>query len=299
MKPRQALSGRERKNSFGPSAHKMCNRDTHDRQFKEFFFDTCSAPEYRCHPHFYIIHGYDGQCHDSLVERFQYHYLADKNILPLRVPWPCSMKLEEGKSFLHSKLCEKMACEFQAARGRDESPMSDVYKRCRDMSSFTLLKLIGPDLSDLKTYDMVVIVHRIMASEWKDVYHSLLWYLTEYWKPLRDRELPLFLIFLNVVYPSSDSFLTRIRRWYTRKYVYDNLVMLWEAVKHQSQCLLIEELTNVSQEDVSTWIWENAKRLGDSERTMTIHEIFKGKSHLPMCEIEKALEQIALENNRM
>lgn len=264
---------------------KLCDRDSHEYEFWDFFCKHQDDPNCRNRPKFFIIHGNAGECHMSLVERLRQtkiRYYAenryqDESALPRLVKAPVSAEKDLS---VHQK-------RFQARL------FKAVDKRYTgtDYSIRALCKLLGK-------YPVVMISHDIPAIEWKPHYGELLtWCMTDYWEGITAvGNPPLFLIFLNVTYPDTPAqgvfqrMFDKTRK--VKRAVESELKRIEAFAAEKCPCLMIPEIGPVTIEDVKRWFNENTD-LDESEWLQTVNGLFKDNTKSrKMVDIEKELMKI-------
>jgi len=290
----EKLTGRQPK--YGDIIVKLCDRDPHDAAFREFFNAHCKVEQHQNVPHFYIIHGDKGQCHESLVERFRDTHIKEfvnpkwreKTIKPflIRVSLPGSNDLEQHKVMLRYAMFDL------------------ITRRTYKDKNYSAQALCS--LAALQNYNTVIIAHYIEASEWRAHYRELLqWYITEFWssipcdKPSCGKsvcDMRQFLVFFNVVYRPAERKGNVFIRMFDRTprikgYVRKELKLLYNSVKDRIPCLLIDELESVTEADVEKWFW-NHTEVDQVSIEGYVKAIFEGKDILSMAEVEKKLTPI-------
>lgn len=108
----------------------------------------------------------------------------------------------------------------------------------------------------LKKHRVVMLSHEISAFEWdKNCEKLALWYLRQFWERPECREnMPLFLIFLNIIYPISKLYSrTEILIWeYLRKKRIRKTARLL-AAELKDCCFLFDELKRIDIKHVKAW----------------------------------------------
>lgn len=274
--------------NYGRLITRMCNRGHHDHKFKEFFLEKCSDKQCQNQPQFYIIHGNEGQCHNSLVERLHYTYIKnfvrqewkEKTILPrpYKVSWLKDSKLDICKKRLKHEIFSAVNPRYMGA----------------DYSINSLCSMPG-----IKEYNVVIIVHYIQASDWMRSCSAdlLKWYMQDFWSmPECCENMPQFFIFLNVEYPVPTQGGGLLKMLYKKEKHVKNRVKkdietVYNSVKDSCNCLLIEELEPVSKEDVKKWFWKYTG-FNDAVYHGKIKDFFQDADFKNMAEIEEWLQEI-------
>jgi hypothetical protein len=258
-----------------PFVIKKCNRDDQVNNFMNFFLERTKKCPHR--PHFYIIHGNDGQGHDSLVERLLNTDLGDyarkqwgENyaavLPPIEVSWPKQGSLTEMKSNLKRTLITR----FREFHEIDEFD-ADILAR----------------LPYFDKRHLVIIKHKIHSSKWNKWTTRLMeWYIKDFWgelDPDRDEEIPLFLVFFNIIYQPSHSpwtlFGQKISTALTKKRIQEQLRQLSHMADEKCPCKLIEELNSIDREDVDDWLSQNNIVQPEWKRKELIDSIFIENNH--------------------
>jgi hypothetical protein len=250
-----------------PGVSKKCNRNLQVNDFMNFFLERSKKCPH--HPHFYSIHGNDGEGHDSLLERLLNTCLRDyakrqwgenyAAILLSEVSWPRRGSLTEMKSNLKRNLINRFG----------------EFHEVDEFDADTLVRLPYFDKRPL-----VVIKHNIYSSKW-DKWTALLmeWYIKGFWgelDPDRYEEIPLFLVFFNVIYQPSPWTLFWQKIWITntKKRIREQLRHLSLATDEKCPCKLIKELNSIEPEDVADWLSENNIIQPEWKRKEFIDSIF-------------------------
>lgn len=270
---------------------RACDRDREDICFRDFFNEYCR--ECPPTPHFYILPGEAGECHASFVKR-----LRDTRIKP----------------FIDSLIRESGRTGHATNRPYDATVPWKITPDMRSASrSYTLREAFhqaffntDPPDPSLSLTDMfrklgamknkvVLFTHNIHAEQWDE--RMTAWYITEFWKQgfvcREDEEVPLFLIFMNLVYPESDRQGGMERfLWhrFRRKRIRKTLNRLKASCKRENCRLLIfEDLEGITKQHVSDWFDRFGKDLLQQDRLDLIYTLFKDRPQVCMMEIEKKL----------
>ncbi|MGD2091126.1 MAG: DUF4062 domain-containing protein [Candidatus Aminicenantes bacterium] len=244
---------------------KKCDRDRQVNDFMNFFLEKSKKCPHR--PHFYIIHGSDGEGHDSLLERLINNDLGNyakrqwgenyAAILLSEVPWPKRGSLTELESNLKRTLINR-------------------FREFHEIDEFDADTLVRFPYFDKR--HLVIIKHNIYSSKW-DKQTALLmeWYIKDFWgelDPRRLEEIPLFLVFFNVIYKQE-----KIWKSNTKKRICKQLQCLLKALDEKCPCKLIEELNPIEPEDVADWLSENKIIQPGWKRKELIDSIFIEDNH--------------------
>jgi hypothetical protein len=251
-----------------PFVIKKCNRDRQFNDFIDFFLERSNKCPHL--PHFYIIHGNDGQGHDSLLERLIHSFLGNyaKNrwgenyasILRSEVSWPGQGSLTEMKSNLKRALINE-------------------FKEFHEVAGFNADLLVRLPYFDKR--HLVIIKHKIHSTKWNKWTTGLLeWYIKDFWGELntdRDEEIPLFLVFFNIIYQPSPRTLWGQKLWRanTKKRIREKLGQLSRSADEKCPCKLIEELNSIEPEDVDEWLSRNHLVQPEWKRKEIIDSIFR------------------------
>jgi hypothetical protein len=142
---------------------------------------------------------------------------------------------------------------------------------------------------------VVIFTHNIYAEQWD--YNTVVWYITRFWKQgfvcREDIEMPLFLNFLNLLYPESD-YQGRIERFvwsrFKKKQIAHDLIQLQAACETEKcRVMIFEELAGITQEHVSQWLARFGQGLLKKDEMDLIYGLFKNRATVCMAEIEKEL----------
>lgn len=277
----------ETKSTVGRFVHKMCNREEQVDAFDDFFDEykdnitTEQKP-----PQIYIIHGREDECHNSLVERFQYEKIKQFNkitfndsVKPLleKLPFEFDGDLEARKKRLSRKLFKLFDMNYP---GSDFSN-SSFRDFCIDKG--------------LNKHRIIILSQDIVASKWDEDFRKLIeWYINDFWAGFKSSEdTPQFLIFLNVKYAAGDKpgmFKTLFKAKNTNKKIAKSLVGIQELT--QAPCIMLKELPRIIREHVEKWFSEHNINIGELERLEIIDKMFKKEKELCMAKVESELEII-------
>ena len=240
---------------FGPVVYKMCNRDDQENDFLKFF--TPKLKKCPRQPHFYFLHGEDGECHESFIERIEKtrikHYVEQEcgqhyaGVYSKTIPWPTRGDLETRQ--------EDLTWNFIKAF----EPMEATPAK--------LANALGQTMA-FRKHPVVIIVHNMDAAKWDQRNEQfILWYIGGCWGKLEcQADMPQFLIFLNVIYPRTRhiKLAQRLLPWkyYPKKRIGKQLGCLHAASGEPDPCQLIEELRAVTRADVREWFSQYGRAYG-------------------------------------
>ncbi len=277
---------RETKSTAGRFVHKMCNRDEQVDAFDDFFDkykDNISTEQKP--PQIYIIHGHEDECHNSLVERFQYEKIKqfikitfNDSVKPLfeKLPLEFDGGLEARKKRLSRKLFKLFDMNYQGSVSN-----SSFHDFCIDKG--------------LNKHRIIILSQDIVASKWDVDFRKLVeWYINDFWAGFRcSEDTPQFLIFLNVKYTAGDKpgmFKALFKAKNTKKDIEKNLVDIQGLT--QVPCIMLKELPRIIREHVEIWFSEHNIKVAELERLKIINEMFKKDKELCMAKVESELEII-------
>jgi len=267
-----------------PDAHRghavinTCDRKKQEEEF-ETLFDLCNNG--RCgHAQIYIIHGHERERHQSLVERFRNTQLRTlgSGMIPQLwdLGWPQIGNLHVDSQRIVSLLFEK--------------------RKYKDVSGTLLERARAFRESVASVQSPVIIMHKIDASEWLRTTRKLIKAYVEFWDAVKraddemksagdDGALPLFIVFLNVVYPTFEEDsrapmrnLRALWHWGKIRRARVSLQMLskmrgrspLEAPAPQcASVALLEELRCVRVRDVKNWMIKH--KYGNHEVESELH----------------------------
>jgi serine/threonine protein kinase len=271
--------------NLGPLVSRMCNRWRQVNSFDAFFRESQQRAPGR--PQVHVVHGPEGESHDSLVERIVAtrltHFATEiggderGTVKALRIPWPEGDDLETRRRDLAISLFREVASGYMG----------------HELTALALSRQ-----ASLALCPIVAIHHDIRTSSWDRVTEDLLqWYVNDFWGALpAGAQVPLFVVFLKViaepVRPTS-----RLASWFRpldrrRVDVIARMQAVLGAPNTRCAVHIASELTPVTENDVKDWF--NQHGLYDTERAR--HErassIFRNTPRRPMAEVEAALEEI-------
>lgn len=272
---------------LGPLVAKMCDRSLQDHGFWTFFQKTWeSCPK---QPQIFVIHGKEGECHESLVAHLRATrvsgYLqrqASGTVIQHNLPFGFDGDIHHRK--------RQLACQLTESLGTPScAPVFTVEELCA-----------LPGIRDGK-HPVVVLSHDLDAAKWDRHQERLVkWYVHEFWAMLECREdIPQFLIFLMVVYPDEDKqgivdkFIRRAER--CKKTAGRQLNQILCSAKAPCHCLFLSELAEIERGHVRHWFFKHRIPMSEKEKLDRIEALFAGKKTCPMADVEDALEKIVRE----
>jgi len=277
------LSGAEPK--LGPLVSKMCNRRPQEDGFRGFFLqnieDRPGAPQ------IYVIHGEEGECHESLVERLVYwlesfagaKYGEQKGTLRLKkIPW----QYEDAWELRRDRLLSWLFEQFAPRRGF----------RLEDLSAAAFSQLVSRSGTAV-----TIIEHDIRAGRWDRDAERLVAAYFAFWGGLKDDpSRPQILVFLNLVYPSmrQQHVWRRALEKLARRRIQGRLSEL--ASTSNCPCVVLNELQPVTRDDVMEWFSLHDVYDSEEARLRTLHQIFESGPEVgtrkTMAEIEVRLRDV-------
>lgn len=267
---------------LGDLVYKMCNRSPQENDFLRFFrVRLRDAPR---QPHFYFVHGRDGECHESLIERLE------KTCIKKYVEQSCGVQYADVQSKLVA----------WPRRGDLQTRKEDLvfnFMKTFDSDDFSPNDLVSSlcSLTLLRKQPLIIIRHNLYTIYWdKRQENFIRWYIKAWTSLQWHEDLPQFLIFLNIIYPqlhhrfrASQMFV-----WphFSRKTISKQLCRIHTSSGEPDPCQLLEELKMVTPSDVSDWFSFYEIYAGEEwRRKDKIALIFQGQEQRSMSEVEKHL----------
>ena len=274
--------------NLGPIVPKTCNRREQANEFRRFFISNLN--QRRGIPQFYVVHGEERECHDSLVER-----LVQKEVRPIaekkwgeqegivtirKLEWIYDSESSERQYWLKEMLFR----QFDPVYTED------------DWSLFAFTRLVSCSSGALN-----VIQHNIHADRWDKLTGELIQWYRSFWESIGQApSAPQFLVFLNIIYPRFWS-----RGWRKlslaalrigKKRIEAELEKLCKSQVAGCPLLILKELQPLRQDEVKDWFSLNnlysekireelLERMFRTDDGQTVH-------HKCMAEIEHELQQI-------
>jgi serine/threonine protein kinase len=247
--------GSERDPHFGRLVSKMCDRRSQEDEFRGFLARNASQrPGLAV---FCLVHGDEGECHESLVERLAYdaELLARKregeekpSVKVIKIPWQYEGSPEIRLRRLVAWLFERFGTEHGV--------------RLDDTSPATLGSLLESSFAPF-----VFLQHDIRASRWDNLTKSLIQsyrdYLTEIPRTLAG---PQIIVCLNVIYPHGPSgprhrvffdpkaLVRKVMKTRVRRDLAEIAgVGAYAQRSPTGLCLLLDELKPITRDDVLEW----------------------------------------------
>jgi len=282
---------RSRSPRAGRLVAKFCNRRSQEDDFRAFFQKHTTDPGKS--PLFVFLHGQEGSCHESLVERLIYWVerttgnsttLERPATRAKRVPWQYDGSVESRLAHLNSWLFDNLGSESRVDPGRyNADSLGEIV--CRFKSRFLILE------------------HDIRCSKWGKQASGL---LNEYVRLLA--EIPrakggsTLLVFFNLIYPRAapsrgiPSFVTHLLQGRARSGIQSDLCRIQQANGH-TPILVLPELGEITKDDVLEWF--SLHNIYDSEerRLKASESLFTGEGGnvvraKQMAEVETKLHDI-------
>jgi len=276
----------------------MCDRRSQEDEFRNFLRQTAgreAGPPVLC-----LIHGGEGGCHESLVERLAYHaeLLAGKResregvaVKVIKIPWQHEGTVEIRLGRLIGWLFERVGTG-PGFRFDDTSPAALAGLLASSHSPFVFLQ------------------HDIRAARWDDLTKSLIQSYRGYLS-----ELPIgpagpgVIVCLNIIYPKNPSDHVSRFGFDPRSFVYKRKkarvcrelseIAAIGARGSKSTicpCLLLDELKPIHRDDVLEWFSFHNILETEEQRLNAAKRIFGNSRAMPdymrMAEIETHLREV-------
>lgn len=249
---------------WGNDLHKLCNRLPQTQAFKIDFISS-----FRKQPKIYFICGAEDQEHSSLVDRLHIKIVKDRLMKQFGIQE--SVILNKNVAIPALSGLSRMTASFTL----DLAEQLEVFDR--DIGHAQTLF----ELPHLSNYKAILLKHNLAHNYWnRDTITFLKWYLGEFWNVTINPNMPHFAIFINVLgeknqtNASSDIF-GQIREL---------------AAQFGDRCCLLDELTDITQEDVLLWLDEYD--LDDHiDKTSLLSNIFKESPKINMRTVERELKK--------
>lgn len=273
----------------GAQLYKFCDRDSQENKFIEQF--NKYRKEQPGRPQLYFIHGEDGECHDSFVERLMHgpvREIAEKTwgeqhgvITYKRLDWPHEDEIEPELQ-LKAKLFK--AFDYGEIVGVGE------------LSAIALSRLVADQRCPL-----VIIQHNIHARHWGErTRRQIDWYM-RYWAEMRGgNDVTQFLIFLSVIYPGTNKTRSKAHSWWwpwqtasrNKTRVQAELAEIVAARSAGHPCFVLKELTPPKQFEVQDW-FSRYQIYDEQTQREKLAELFPAQvQHLSMSQVQRALKKI-------
>lgn len=255
---------------LGDLVYKMCNRGLQENDFLRFFLARLRDTPRQ--PHFYFVHGRDGECHESLIERLQKTQIKKHvervcgvqytDVQSKLVDWPRRGDLQTRK--------EDLALNFMKIFDSDDFKPNDLAPRLCELAL-------------LRKQPMVLIRHNLDARRWDTRQEDFIrWYINTWMTPRWHDDLPQFLIFLNIIYPRPRRRFraSRMFSWprFSRKAICKQLCRIHTTSGEPDPCQLLEELNMVTPSDVNNWLAPIAVTLMNGGARRKLTSFFKDRN---------------------
>jgi serine/threonine protein kinase len=283
---------------FGRLVSKMCDRRSQEDEFRGFL--AKNATSHRGLVAFCLVHGDEGECHESLVERLAYHaeVFARKrvgedqpSVKIVKIPWQYEGSAEIRLRRLVAWLFERFSTHH-GVRLDDTSPAALGSLLASSFAPFVFLQ------------------HDIRASRWDNLTKSLIQSYHSYLAELSCATGgPQIIVCLNIIYPRDPTthgrralfgpkalirtlLKTRIRKVLseiagTGSYTRSNQADL---------CLLLDELKPITRDDVMEWFSLHNILETEEQRLHAAAKIFGGVQAMAagksMAEVETHLTNV-------
>ena len=262
----------------GSIVHLLCDRYKQVEVFRDnlesILADTAHLP------HFFVVHGARTEKHRSLIQRLK----------------------EVDISYNSERLFGKEMGIVHFHEVRDWPQTGDLAMRQRNLKRAIARAINLPDLTGTQ-WDvselikkqklrggMVVFQHTLNGERWDNTSIRLVkWYVEEFWSFTFEKELPQFIIFLNIIYPEErKNFISRLIGLSSqRQNIQRQLYQL--ADQTDERFTLLRELKPIPYTDVVEWVDEYYP-----EELADLPEILYGNNsrrRLPMEIIERELKK--------
>ena len=269
---------------------KMCDRRSQEDDFKSFYqTHRASQPGI---PQICIIHGEEGECHESLVERLTYFVERTTQQEPGR-PAP-KLKKVPGQYDGSAEVRQRRLLSWLSEQLIPNRPVTE-----HDISPAGFGKLLFASRAPVWIFQ-----HEVRVARWDVQTPAFLRLYTEFLGKIdTGGKGPQLLVFLNVIYPAGAPHGSRLTEWFrsgfqgatTKKRVADELRALTGL---QSPCprLLLDELRPVTKDDVMEWLSLHNIYDSQEQRMQVSDSLFlSGGRRLlrkSMAEIESRLHQL-------
>jgi serine/threonine protein kinase len=269
--------------NVGAIVSKLCNRWRQVNAFDVFL--RTSHAELRGAPLLCVVHGEEGNGHNSLVDRLVHTRIQDfanatsraegNLVTRISVPWP---------------------------RGADRSVLErdlaiSLYRELEP--SYMGVDFAGGSLASLSAVQasaVVVVEHDVRAKHWNAAGCSLLrWYVDHFLAELgAAAPSAQFIVFVNLVFDPDParSILPPFLRNRMRRRVRSDVQAVLKAPRENCACIILDELAPITEDDVKDWFAKNRIYDSDEKRTRLAKSIFADSSEKPLALVEAALAEI-------
>jgi serine/threonine protein kinase len=262
---------------------KTCNRWAQVNAFDSFLRTTRRTSPGR--PHLYLMHGEEGDAHDSLLDRLIHTTLSRfaeeigglerGTVTRLRTPWPDADDLESAKRDLAIALI----------RESDPAYLDD------DLSARALCRALSR-----RAQRVILVHHDIRMLHWRRFTPDLVeWYANAFWGSVPEQRLDQqYVVFLKLIYPSAKpSWLTTLLGLaQDGRRMQRELQTRLTSPGAKCACMVFKELQALTVDDVNEWFSSNGIYDSEQRRLELAQSIFRGRPERRMAEIEVALEEI-------
>ncbi len=312
----------------------MCDRDKQVADFARNI-KTKNHGVLRGHPRFYLIHGEQGECHKSLIERISILLIdgyteKKRNIektvyLKNAIRWPREGSLRERQedllfnmdsnfsplSCLPGEVTRKYGHSGHGADSDSRLPYSrfDKYeeKETGDIDLSIQLKY----LYSFNEYSIIILPHDVYIECWDGHDTELmLWYMEEhksYCAKQINTRTPQCFVFLNIIYPKKEevSWIKKFSLKWRRERQLSSLQK--EDIEKQLSSLqeensdhscLLKELKPVGRSEVLQWFKDSGIIKDERIWDEQIDDIFKGRQRISMQDIEPELRELVAKHQR-
>jgi hypothetical protein len=235
----------------------------------------------------FLIHGEEGDAHDSLLERLVATTLSRfaedigggerGAVTRLRTPWPDADDLELARRDLAISLF----------RDADPQYLGD------DLSARELCGALAGRLQRV-----VLVHHDLRPMHWRRFTPDLVdWYVNDFWGSVDSSRVDQqFVVFLKLIYPSRrPGALTQLLGNLTGRPDGRRIQRELETrllASSRCACMVFKELQLVTIDDVQEWFSSNGIYESEQRRRELAEGIFRVAQSRRMADVEAALEQI-------
>ena len=223
----------------------LCDRDRQVETFRDSLEMILNDRDHP--PHVYLIHGRRGERHRSLVRRFR-----DQDI----------RKSAEKLFGLEMGLVRFYEIKDWPYTGDPEMRQRNLKRsiaQASDWPGITGGFWEAEDLVELHRGKggIVILQHTIFTEKWDiDALALLKWYTLQFWNVKIDKQLPQFIVFINLIHPEGKpSFFNRLFGLSSaRQRIHEQLYEL--AKTNPEKLTLLRELRPIPYTDVVEWVEE-------------------------------------------
>jgi len=296
-KAREPFARADRDPHIGRLVVKMCDRRSQVDEFRAFL--ACSMVRHPGRTVFCLIHGDEGECHESLIERLAYnvellhfkrHGDDGPSVKIVKVPWQYEGPVEVRMNRLIAWLFERFGTG-NALRLDDTSPAA-----------------LGALLASACA-GFVFVQHDVRAARWDDQIRSLIQAYREYLAKMPQAvRMPQIVVCLSVIYPSDSApeghrlmwspkaFARKMLKARARRDLADIARGSGDAQSPViCDCMLLDELKPITRDDVLEWFSLHNILETEEQRLSAAQKIFTstGSSAAKrMAEIETHLREV-------